>query len=359
LARIEGEAFSKSPLKLIVIPRNVSFIHGSAFLNVRNVMVTIDPTNQHFVVCCGFILSFDQKTLVRYLGNDDSLVVPQNIEEIGRDCFCGCESVSSVAFANDPQLRRIESKAFALCRIAEMTIPKTVESIGPQSFCSQTLSSISFESDSVLRHIGAEAFSQSSIISIVIPRSVECLGQKCFASCGPLKSVAFEPNSLLEQIEPEAFAGTRLETIVIPRSVRVVGSKCLRRCQSLRSASFESDSQLERIESSAFMSCSSLTSIALPKSVEVVAVECFCRCRALSSVSFESRSQLRRIESKAFNETALCSVVLPSAIAFIAADAFEVSCVISTVDIDACPGFAEWNVRRLLGERSHFQQRPD
>jgi hypothetical protein len=67
---------------------------------------------------------------------------------------------------------------------------------------------------------------------------------------------------------------------------------------------------------------------------------------------------LRRIESKAFNETAVCSVALPSTIAFIAADAFLVPCVLSTTDIDACPGFAEWDMRRHLGETSHFEQKP-
>jgi hypothetical protein len=66
-------------------------------------------------------------------------------------------------------------------------IPRNIEIIGQGcSHSCQSLKSISFESDSQLKRIDSQAFSSSSLQSIVVPRSVEYLASSCFELCQSL-----------------------------------------------------------------------------------------------------------------------------------------------------------------------------
>jgi hypothetical protein len=56
LTRIESEAFSYSSLQSIVIPRNVRFIDGSAFIGVTLSSISIESGNDIFVVENGFLV---------------------------------------------------------------------------------------------------------------------------------------------------------------------------------------------------------------------------------------------------------------------------------------------------------------
>jgi hypothetical protein len=111
----------------------------------------------------------------------------------------------------------------------------------------------------------------------------------------------------------------------------------------LASLAFENDPQLKRIERNAFADCA-FTSVVLPKSVEVLSQRCFYSCASLAVVFFEAGSQLKRIESIAFADTALESILLPGDVAFIAGNAFPVTCEIDL--IEPSPEFAEWNLNR-------------
>jgi antirestriction protein ArdC len=50
LTRIESEAFYQPSLQSIVIPRNVQFIDGSAFLGVNLSSISIESGNEIFVL---------------------------------------------------------------------------------------------------------------------------------------------------------------------------------------------------------------------------------------------------------------------------------------------------------------------
>ena len=85
------------------------------------------------------------------------------IDILGRECFCGCESLESVSFEDDSHLVRIEEREFR----------------------------------------------NSSICHIVIPCRVEILCKECFHLCKSLESVSLEDDSHLVQIEERAFSGPR------------------------------------------------------------------------------------------------------------------------------------------------------
>jgi hypothetical protein len=69
LKLIESLAFSSSSLKLIVIPRSVTFIDGSAFSNLENFSLSIETGNARLCVECDFLFDFSKTTLVCYFGS--------------------------------------------------------------------------------------------------------------------------------------------------------------------------------------------------------------------------------------------------------------------------------------------------
>jgi hypothetical protein len=77
------------------------------------------------------------------------------------------------------------------------------------------ISSIFFASDSHLTRIDSKAFSFSSLESILISRNVEILGWKCFLSCESLSFILFESNSHLTRIAFEALSYSSLQSILI------------------------------------------------------------------------------------------------------------------------------------------------
>jgi hypothetical protein len=56
LTRIESDAFRSSSLQSIVIPRNVQFIDGSAFIGLTLSSISIESGNDIFVVANRFLL---------------------------------------------------------------------------------------------------------------------------------------------------------------------------------------------------------------------------------------------------------------------------------------------------------------
>jgi hypothetical protein len=63
-----------------------------------------------------------------------AIIIPREVEIIGRGCFRGCFSLSAIDFQEGSQLRRIEAEAFMRSGLARITIPSNVEFIGERCF---------------------------------------------------------------------------------------------------------------------------------------------------------------------------------------------------------------------------------
>jgi hypothetical protein len=148
LTRIESFAFYGSSLRSNVIPRNVRFIDGSAFLEVNLSSISIESRNEIFVIENDILIDVIDHKLIRNVSESLEIEISSNIEIFGSNCFSYCKSLSLLTFESNSHLTRIES----------------------------------------------EAFSWSSLQSILIPRNVEILGSKCFSFCYSLSSMEFESN---------------------------------------------------------------------------------------------------------------------------------------------------------------------
>ena len=147
--------------------------------------------------------------LERYYGVSDSVVIPNNVIEIGNGAFCGCEKLLSVS------------------------IPGNVIEIGDGAFrdC-WSLKSICIP-DGIME-IHSFTFSQCAWLkSVSIPKTVRIIEDHAFSGCVSLSSIVI-PDGVIK-IYYDAFSCCRsLVTITIPASVTEIGEKAFRGCHSLK-----------------------------------------------------------------------------------------------------------------------------
>ena len=127
--------------------------------------------------------------------------------------------------ANTYTVTSIDHNAFRGKRLARVTIPNTVISIGSRAFevpvhANATLTEVIFESPSSLKSIGGRAFKGHKIENIELPETLVSIGQAAFAN-GSLTSVKI-PDSVTV-IATEVFKQNQLTSVEIPDSVTAIG----------------------------------------------------------------------------------------------------------------------------------------
>ncbi|MBP3753473.1 MAG: leucine-rich repeat protein [Lachnospiraceae bacterium] len=119
------------------------------------------------------------KILVRYLGDEEQVRIPKEVEVIGERCFFGNERLKAVTCPGN--LREIREQAFEGC----LTLQNVVL---PASF----------------KRIEREAFAEcKKLLKINIPEGIEFIGEYAFRRCFVLP--AFDPWPVNAEIHPYAF----------------------------------------------------------------------------------------------------------------------------------------------------------
>jgi hypothetical protein len=126
LTRIESNAFSFSSLESIVIPRNVRFIDGSAFIRVPLSSISIESGNEIFVIENDLLIDVLHHKLIRNFSRSSTIEIGRNVEILGSHCFSSCFSLSSITFESNSHLTRIESSAFHESQLPYILIPSFI-----------------------------------------------------------------------------------------------------------------------------------------------------------------------------------------------------------------------------------------
>ncbi len=228
-------------LTSITIPNSVTNIGYNAFdrcgVTKENFNNQSNITPSGLIVCdvrteSGFCIK--DNALVKYLGKERTITIPNSVTSIGDEAFYRCSELTSI------------------------TIPNSVTSIGYSAFSGC-----------------------SGLTSITIPNSVTNIGGYAFSGCTGLTSITI-PNSVTN-IGNWAFNGCRgLTSITIPNSVTNIEYDVFRYCSGLTSVSIPSS--VTNIEHEAFYGCSGLTSITIPNSVTNIGIYAFYNCKNLKTV---------------------------------------------------------------------------
>jgi hypothetical protein len=190
-----------------------------------------------------------------------------------------CTSLASINFLEDGKLLSIGSNAFQKCNLlTNITIPRSVKSVGTQLFRLCQSSPLSIDVDANNQHyksIDGNLYTKDGkelILyckgkqekSFVIPDGVTSIGDYVFNSCTSLESVTL-PNSVTSIGKQAFYSCELLASITIPDSVTSIGSTAFSGCTSL--VNIEIPNGVTEIRDSVFQYCSSLTSIVIPDSV--------------------------------------------------------------------------------------------
>jgi hypothetical protein len=94
-----------------------------------------------------FLFDFVDHRLIRNFLSSSNITISSDIEILGRSCFSCCQSLSSISFASNSRLIRIERCAFAFSSLHSIEIPRNVEFIDGSAFAGTTCNHISIEAD--------------------------------------------------------------------------------------------------------------------------------------------------------------------------------------------------------------------
>jgi hypothetical protein len=126
-----------------------------------------------------------KSTAFRGSTNLERIIIPNSVNEIGREAFSGCTALTYVELPNS--IKKIQQATFDKCtRLKSITIPNSVIEIeGVAFFGCKSLESINFPAS--VTKINNSTFNGCSNLSVVLPETISEVGEYAFYC----KSVAF------------------------------------------------------------------------------------------------------------------------------------------------------------------------
>ena len=233
----------------------------------------------------------DKTTLVKYLGSDESCVLPSSCKKVASAAFEGNDNVKRVILPDG--LEEIEYNAFAeMSSLERIVIPDKVKRIGASAFANcENLNYV---------YIGTETSEIGSCIFAGCEKlaSVDVSENNKYMTCvdGVLfsadRSVVYEmlpgrdknffvfPDTV-SAISPYAFWGcNNLEYVNVSDKVEVIPPYAFSGATNLKSATLSFNTK--QIAQKAFENCSSLEQIYIPDSVEKINDSAFDGCGKLN-----------------------------------------------------------------------------
>lgn len=213
-------------------------------------------------------------TITGYKGKPTDLVIPNEIDglpvtAIGGSAFQRCSSLSSV------------------------TLPDTLESIGPAAFAMCNITDIDFPES--LKVIGNNAFANCFFSSVTIPAGVTEVNSSAFLSCYNLTKINVDLDNQLYSSEDGVLFNKDKSLLIscpagrpgeyeVPGTVTSLGDNAFCFCSNLNKIIVSSN--VKEIGTNAFGFCSCLESISLPSGITEIKDRTFRSCSALKDVYF-------------------------------------------------------------------------
>ncbi len=225
--------------------------------------------------------------LKSYKGRDKEVFIPDYIDGLPVTCvsnscfYAGLNGSSSLESITLPKtLQRIGPRAFYHTRLKSIIIPDGTTSIGEEAFLQcENLANITIP-DSVTS-IGKGAFHRcdnSNLLRITLPSGIKVIEEQTFCMCKSLREIKI-PNSVTN-IGNYAFYGCeKLTSVNIPNSVVSIGEGAFKGCKSLKEINIPVSVKLEK---DAFMDCKDLQHVKFVGDVdEEIINNCFSGCPKL------------------------------------------------------------------------------
>ncbi len=178
----------------------------------------------------GFITTKDGTLLLKYVGKDNNVCIPQGIIKIEQNAFAS-SALKNVVLPEG--LENIGESAFANCKkLTKVTIPGSVKAV--DGFRESGIRELTLEEG--IQKITENAFRNCNhLTSVTIPDSVTSAAG--FERCKNLKKVVLGKN--VHTIDAYAFNRTSLTEIIIPKSVNRIDEDAFSKCKNLKKITFK------------------------------------------------------------------------------------------------------------------------
>ena len=295
---------SQSNLHKLILPEGIVSIGKAAFACVPLDTVIL-PTSLSSIKESAF-----------YCSDLTEVTIPADVILIESDVFAYNKLLTSVYFAPDSKLKRLEGYigrnvlgatlfhgVFSSCSsLTRVEIPASVNYIGAGTFCKcSSLKELIIPDDTSLSAIEGYFYKDpnplveaiygglfeycTSLNEIRIPAKIRSLDKYAFVNSG-IRKVVFAAGSQCEKIGEQVFSGCNaLESIDLPTSVNTIGDRAFLNCSSLKSLDL---SMVETIGIAVLSGCSELKDILLPKSITEICERMFEDCSVLETVAMPS-----------------------------------------------------------------------
>lgn len=220
------------------------------------------------------------------------LTIPKTVKTIGQYAFAGCNSLKTVNLPST--ITEIPSGAFDACSsLTEITIPEGVVSIGELAFANCT-SMEKIELPDSLTSIGVSAFEECNMLKEMnIPANVTSIGDMAFLDCASLEKITADGNSSFV-VEDNILYNTDKTTIYralpagidenfyIPESVQTISGGAFSYCTGIKNLFIPSS--VTKIGMLSFYFCTDLANIDFSDGIAEIGELAFARCDSLTTV---------------------------------------------------------------------------
>lgn len=265
---------------------------------------------------------FDENRVIKYIGREKRVVVPDGVEELESSAFWDNQFIEEVVLPKS--LKNMGGDTFYYCKnLRKINIPKNVVAMGNNPFAGCPFVVINNESAHFIIENGVlfTADKQNLIYCSIqgveaeyeIPEGVRIIGKHAFYCCDRFEKITL-PQSL-EKMENNPFSGCSKLSIVnhskayyIQDDVIYNGFKTavvgtLNKIQSKRLELLEG---IKSINRNSFWNCKGIETIVFPESLEDIGYNPFVEC---SNIRFESMSShFNVIDGVLYNED--CSKII-------------------------------------------------
>ena len=400
-------------LTTVNIPSTVTKIGSNAFYNLRNlanVNVTDTEDKKSGITTIGdsafgYCTSLKTITLpgqLTSIGKNafnsaglTTVAIPAAVESVGDSAFYACRDLVSVTFGKDSKLKAVNTSSFENCaklttvsteveetvgdtktvvakegllpagvasignrafintKLGAVKLPKSLSTIGVDSFSYSDLAEVEFEVDaetqkSALSSVGNYAFAGTKITSFTFPESSSAvsLGSQIFNGCYLLDTLNVS-SSVTKGIDSALKGAVELKNITVsegnPNYSAKDGMLLNKSGDSITyvfgSAKVDENGVLtvtvDNIGANAFELQNGIKKVVLPATLKSIGASAFANCSNLTEVVFtEGSPSYTAISDKTFqNCTSLTTITLPETIKTIGTSAFQNCTSLKSVNI--------------------------
>ena len=241
------------------------------------------------------------------------ITIPKSVTSIGDKAFYWCKGLTSIKFAKDSKLTSIGDQTFNGCpKLTSITIPDSVTSIGSSAFYGCTgLTSINIP-DSVTSIRYRTFYGCTGLMSISIPDGVVSIGEQAFSDTAYYNNESNWNNEVL-------YVGKHLveakDTIsgayTIKEGTKTIAPNAFYGCEGLTSITIPDS--VTSVGEGAFYDCTGLMVISIPNSVTSIGDSAFKKCTGLTSISIPN--SVTSIADSAFGDcTGLTGISIPNSV---------------------------------------------